>query len=87
MGIITERIKVYKGEKGKRKSQNGKWADFTECPYCGESSYFSMTITDGMKGRGKIKACDIDGNEMDTDSRSIALYYCPSCCKFNVSHK
>lgn len=84
---LNERIRVYKGEKGKRQSLNGKWDDSNECPFCGGTSYFSMTITDGMRGRGKIKACDLDGKEMNTDSRSIALYYCPECCKFNAKNK
>lgn len=84
--MLTERIKVYKGEKGKRKSQQAKWDDSKECPYCGSASYFSMSITDGLRGRGRIKAFDVDGNEIDTDYQSIALYYCPNCYKFNAQN-
>lgn len=87
MELITEKIRVYKGEKGKKQTPNGKWQDTAKCPYCESDAYFSMSITDGLRGRGKIKAYDEDGKEIHTDCKAIALYYCPKCAKFLTKNK
>lgn len=83
--LIKENIKVHKGERGKKKSSNGKWADTIKCPHCQNSAFFSMSISDGNKGRGRIKVTDENGKEVDTKVNSIALYYCPSCSRF-IAH-
>ena len=41
-----------------------------------------MSISDGEKGRGRIKVTDEEGKEKDSEVQTIALYYCPKCCKF-----
>lgn len=82
---ITENIKIHKGEKGKNHSMQGRWEDSIECPNCHESkAFFTMSISDGNKGRGRIKVTDEDGNEKDTEVQTIALYYCPKCMKFSA---
>jgi hypothetical protein len=80
--MLNENIKVYKGEVGKTKSTQNKWKDSIDCPYCGESAFFSMSLCDGHKGRGRIKVTDDKGKEMDSEVQTIALYYCPKCYKF-----
>lgn len=86
MDLLTERIRVYKGERGKRKSYQSKWDDIKECPYCNGTSYFSMSMIDGMVGRGSIPMFDEDGNSIkSSDYQSVALYYCPKCMKF-IAH-
>ena len=82
--LVKENIKVYKGERGKNKKTSGKWADTIKCPHCEGEAFFSMSINDGSKGRGKIKVTDDDGKEVDTDVKNIALYYCPQCHKFTA---
>ena len=82
---LSENIKVHKGEKGKTKSTQGKWQDDIDCPHCGESkAFFSMSISDGNKGRGRIKVTDENGQEQDSEVQTIALYYCPKCYKFTA---
>lgn len=82
---INESIKIHKGEKGKSKSTQGKWEDEIDCPHCGESkAFFSMSISDGNRGRGRIKVTDEQGKEIDTEVQTIALYYCPKCYKFTA---
>lgn len=84
-GDIVEGIKIHKGETGKRKSTQGRWEDEIDCPHCGESkAFFSMSISDGDKGRGRIKVTDEQGKEIDTEVQTIALYYCPKCYKFTA---
>ena len=43
-----------------------------------------MSISDGDKGRGRIKVTDEQGKEIDTEVQTIALYYCPKCYKFTA---
>lgn len=82
---VDESIKIHKGEKGKSKSTQGKWQDSIDCPHCGESkAFFSMSISDGNKGRGRIKVTDEQGQEVDSEVQTIALYYCPKCYKFTA---
>ena len=82
---LREGIKIHKGETGKRKSTQGRWEDEIDCPHCGESkAFFSMSISDGDKGRGRIKVTDEQGKEVDTEVQTIALYYCPKCYKFTA---
>lgn len=82
---VTEGIKIHKGETRKRKSTQGRWEDEIDCPHCGESkAFFSMSISDGNKGRGRIKVTDEQGQEVDTEVQTIALYYCPKCYKFTA---
>ena len=83
--FLKEGIKIHKGETGKRKSTQGRWEDEIDCPHCGESkAFFSMSISDGDKGRGRIKVTDEQGKEIDTEVQTIALYYCPKCYKFTA---
>ena len=83
--IIGESIKIHKGEKGKTKSTQGKWQDSIDCPHCGESkAFFSMSISDGNRGRGRIKVTDEQGKEVDSEVQTIALYYCPKCYRFTA---
>ena len=83
--IIDESIKIHKGEKGKTKSTQGKWQDSIDCPHCGESkAFFSMSISDGNRGRGRIKVTDEQGKEVDSEVQTIALYYCPKCYRFTA---
>ena len=82
---VNESIKIHKGEKGKCHSTQGKWQDEIDCPHCGESkAFFSMSISDGNKGRGRIKVTDEQGKEIDSEVQTIALYYCPKCYKFTA---
>lgn len=82
---ISENIKVHKGEKGKRKTSQDKWDNEIECSYCFSKAYFSMSISDGKKGRGRIKIYNTDGKEEnDLSHQTIALYYCPHCHKFTA---
>jgi hypothetical protein len=82
---LTESIRIHKGEKGKTMSTQGRWKDSVDCPHCKESkAFFTMSISDGNKGRGRIKITDEDGNEKDTEVQTIALYYCPKCMKFSA---
>lgn len=82
---INENIKVTKGERGKKKSTQARWDDLSTCPFCGnEKSYFSMAISDGTRGRGRIRYTDDNGQEIDGDYQTIALYYCPKCFKFHA---
>lgn len=82
--LVKESIKIHKGEKGKTYKSNGKWADDVACPHCDGRAYFTMSISDGDKGRGKIKVTDEQGKEKDTEVQTIALYYCPKCSKFTA---
>lgn len=82
--LIQENIKVHKGEHGKKKSTQGKWADTINCPHCEGEAFFSMSISDGNKGRGRIKVTDENGKEIDSEVQTIALYYCPKCHKFTA---
>lgn len=43
-----------------------------------------MSISDGNKGRGRIKVIDENGKEVDSEVQTIALYYCPKCFKFTA---
>lgn len=82
---LVESIKIHKGEKGKSKSTQARWQDSIDCPHCGESkAFFSMSISDGNKGRGRIKVMDDEGKEIDSEVQTIALYYCPKCYKFTA---
>ncbi len=82
---INENIKVHKGEMGKRQSTQAKWKDTIDCEHCGCSkAFFSMSISDGNKGRGRIKITDNNGKEMDSEVQTIALYYCPNCYRFTA---
>lgn len=81
---MYENIAVHKGDKGKSMSTQKKWDDAIECPYCGEKAFFSMSISDGKRGRGRIKSFDADGNEMDSEVQTIGLYYCPKCYHFTA---
>ncbi len=80
--LIRENIKIHKGENGRKYSTQGKWDKEIDCPHCGGKAYFSMSISDGEKGRGRIKVTDEDGKEMDSEVQTIGLYYCPKCYKF-----
>lgn len=80
--IIRENIKIHKGENGRKYSTQGRWEREVECPHCGEKAYFSMSISDGNRGRGRIKVTDEEGKETDSEVQTIALYYCPHCHKF-----
>ena len=83
--LLDESIKIHKGEKGKNKSTQARWQDSIDCPHCGESkAFFSMSISDGNKGRGRIKVMDENGQEIDSEVQTIALYYCPKCYKFTA---
>lgn len=82
--LVNESIKVHKGEKGKECSTQGKWADSINCPHCGEKAFFSMSLSDGDKGRGRIKVHDENGKEIDSEVQTIALYYCPNCYRFTA---
>lgn len=79
---LLESIKVHKGEKGKNKHKNGKWSDEIKCPHCESTAFFTMSLSDGEHGRGRIRVTDENGDEMDSDVQTIALYYCPNCQKF-----
>ena len=82
---LNESIKIHKGEKGKTKSTQARWEDSIDCLHCGESkAFFSMSISDGNKGRGRIKVMDENGQEIDSEVQTIALYYCPKCYKFTA---
>jgi hypothetical protein len=82
---LAESIRIHKGEKGKTMSTQGRWEDSVDCPHCQESkAFFTMSISDGSKGRGRIKITDEEGNEKDTEVQTIALYYCPNCHKFTA---
>lgn len=82
---IYENIKVHKGEIGKHKTTQAPWKDHIDCPYCESKAFFSMSISDGNKGRGRIKVTDEDGKENDGgDIQTIALYYCPKCYHFTA---
>ena len=80
--LISEGIKIHKGEKGKHMSTQGKWEDTIQCSECGGDAHFTMSISDGNKGRGRIKVTDENGVEKDSEVQTIALYYCPKCFKF-----
>ena len=82
--VIDEAIKIHKGERGKRHSTQGKWGDTIDCPHCQNKAYFSMSISDGNIGRGRIKITNEEGLEEDSEVQTIALYYCPKCCKFSA---
>lgn len=82
--MINENIKVHKGEKGKKHSTQAKWEDDTECQFCGNKAYFSMSISDGKKGRGRIKIFNENGLEVNSETQTIALYYCPHCYRFTA---
>ena len=43
-----------------------------------------MSISDGNKGRGRIKVIDEKGQEVDSEVQTIALYYCPKCYRFTA---
>lgn len=82
---IDEGIKIHKGERGKRESTQARWEDSIDCPHCGESkAFFSMSISDGNRGRGRIKVTDEQGQEVDSEVQTIALYYCPKCYRFTA---
>ena len=81
---LGESIKIHKGEKGKRHSTQGKWGDTMDCPHCQGKAFFSMSISDGNKGRGRIKITNEEGIEENSEVQTIALYYCPKCCKFSA---
>lgn len=83
-GFQMENIKIHKGNKGKNKSMQSRWGDSIDCPHCsdGQKAFFSMSISDGGKGRGRIKVTDENGIEQDSEVQTIALYYCPKCHKF-----
>lgn len=80
--ILKENIKIHKGENGRKYSTQGKWDKEITCPHCNGKAYFSMSISDGNKGRGRIKVTDEDGKEIDSEVQTIGLYYCPKCYKF-----
>lgn len=82
---INESIRIHKGERGKRESTQARWEDSIDCLHCGESkAFFSMSISDGNRGRGRIKVTDEQGKEVDSEVQTIALYYCPKCYKFTA---
>lgn len=82
--MLKESIKVHKGERGKKHSMQGKWGDTIDCPHCEGKAFFSMSLTDGNKGRGRIKVTNEEGIEENSDVQAIALYYCPKCCRFSA---
>ena len=82
--MMKESIKVHKGERGKSHSTQGKWGDTKECPHCQSKAFFSMSITDGNKGRGRIKITNENGEEENSEVQVIALYYCPNCHRFSA---
>ena len=84
--ILIESIKVHKGEKGKKYSTQGPWPDETTCCHCGEKAYFTMSISDGTRGRGRIHITDEDGNPKETEVQTIGLYYCPKCFRFTANN-
>lgn len=83
-GFQMENIRIHKGNRGKNKSMQERWSDSIDCPHCadGQKAFFSMSISDGGKGRGRIKVTDENGLEQDSEVQTIALYYCPKCYKF-----
>lgn len=83
-GFQMENIRIHKGNHGKTKSTQARWEDTIDCPHCGDGqkAFFSMSISDGGKGRGRIKVTDENGIEQDSEVQTIALYYCPKCYKF-----
>lgn len=82
--LFNENIKIHKGEKGKNCSTQGRWADSIDCPHCDGKAFFTMSISDGDKGRGRIKVTDENGKEKDSEVQTIALYYCPKCYRFTA---
>ena len=81
---VYENIKVHKGEVGKHKTTQATWEDSIDCPHCNSKAFFSMSISDGNKGRGRIKVTDENGKETDSEVQTIALYYCPKCYRFTA---
>lgn len=83
-GFQMENIRIHKGNHGKSKSTQARWEDSIDCPHCnnGQKAFFSMSISDGGRGRGRIKVTDENGVEQDSEVQTIALYYCPKCFKF-----
>lgn len=84
--LIDEGIKIHKGQHGKSFSTQARWQDTVDCvhPDCDGKAYFMFSISDGNKGRGRLKVFDEDGTEKDSETQTIALYYCPKCFRITA---